>query len=73
MSNEFRVNTGLRQCYHPIAFHLSNVTNQQEDKHNRCSEKIMYAGDSVIVSEHRGELGWETEKGTKHQVGREIH
>ena len=26
-----------RQCSKPIAFHLSNVTNQQEDKHNRCS------------------------------------
>ena len=39
MSNEFQVNIGLRQGSKPIAFHLSNGTNQQEDKHNRCSEE----------------------------------
>ena len=26
-----------RQCSKPIAFHLSNGTNQQEENHNRCS------------------------------------
>ena len=41
MSNEFQVNIGLRQgqCSKPIAFHPSNGTNQQEDKHNRCHEE----------------------------------
>ena len=41
MSNEFHVNIGLRQgsALSPLAFHLSNGTNQQEDKHNRCSEE----------------------------------
>ena len=45
MSNEFQVNIGLRQgsaLSKPIAFHLSNGTNRQEDKHNRCSEEDMY-------------------------------
>ena len=30
----------IRQCSKPIAFHLSNGTNQQEDKHNRCSLEV---------------------------------
>ena len=36
MSNEFQVNIGLRQggALSPLFFHLSNGTNQQEDKHN---------------------------------------
>ena len=29
-----------KQCSNPIAFHLSNGTNQQEDKHNRESDAL---------------------------------
>ena len=62
MSNEFQVNIGLRQrsaLSKPIAFHLSNGTNQQEDKHNRCSEEDMY-------SEHWVSTGPTTSQSTCH-------
>ena len=41
MSNKFQVHIGLRQgsALKSIAFHLSNGTNQHEDKHNRCAEE----------------------------------
>ena len=39
-----------------VAFHLSNETNQQEDKHNTRSEEDYNADDLVIVAEHREEL-----------------
>ena len=60
MSNEFQVNIGLRQrsaLSKPIAFHLSNGTNQQEDQHNRCSEEDMYSeqnGDASNIGFPRG-------------------
>ena len=42
MSNELQVNIGLRQgsALSPLLFIFnSNGTNQQDDKHNRCSEE----------------------------------
>ena len=56
LSEEFKVNIGLRQGNDPFTLYHGGGTNQQEVQQEGCSQEGMYANDLAMIADKKQEL-----------------